>query len=99
MSADLTDLTPVPTPTTDMARARDDLRDHGYCLIEGALDAERTQLLRRRILEIAAQEIDDGIDYVYDDGANQRVWNLLRKGDEFIELVTDPTVWLLMDHL
>jgi ectoine hydroxylase-related dioxygenase (phytanoyl-CoA dioxygenase family) len=97
MSAELTSAGPAPTIDLDQAKA--DLREHGYCLIAGALDAERTQHLRDRILGIAAREIDDGTDYVYDEGANQRVWNLLRKGDEFIELVKDPTVWLLMDHL
>ena len=41
----------------------------------------------------------DGTDYVYDAGANQRVWNLLNKGEVFEELAQDPLVCGFMAHL
>ena len=53
----------------------------------------------RRIVALAAAEVADGTDYVYEDGANQRVWTLLNKGDEFVDLALDPTVTELMNHL
>src|SRR5947207_12182893 len=43
--------------TTDLDRARSDLAEHGYCLLEGALEPERCEALRDRLDELAAQEI------------------------------------------
>src|SRR5437870_3452872 len=57
--------------TTDLDRARADLAEHGYCLLEGALEPERCRALRDRLDELATQEIADGTDYVYENGANQ----------------------------
>jgi ectoine hydroxylase-related dioxygenase (phytanoyl-CoA dioxygenase family) len=85
--------------TTDLDQAKADLADHGYCLLEGALDAERVVALRDRLTELAVQEIEDGTDYVYENGSNQRVWNLLNKGQLFVDLALDPTVLRLMEHL
>lgn len=87
------------TPTTDLARARSDLADSGFCLVEGALDAERVTALRRRVDELAAQEVADGTDYVYENGANQRVWTLLNKGQAFVDLVLEPLAQQMMEHL
>jgi ectoine hydroxylase-related dioxygenase (phytanoyl-CoA dioxygenase family) len=85
--------------TADLDHAKADLAEHGYCLIEGALDADRVAALRGRVAELAAQEIVDGTDYVYESGCNQRVWNLLNKDDIFVELALDPTVLRLMEHM
>jgi ectoine hydroxylase-related dioxygenase (phytanoyl-CoA dioxygenase family) len=87
------------TPTTDLTRARDDLAAHGYCLIDGLLSPDRVTRLRARLEELAEAEIAAGTDYVYEGGANQRVWTLLNKGDEFVELALDPTALELMEHL
>src|SRR5262245_49121926 len=77
-------------PTRDLTAARADLAEHGYCLVEGLLSAERVAQLRTRIIGLAEQERGAGTDYVYEDGANQRVWTLLNKGDCFVELALDP---------
>ncbi len=87
------------TLTSDLRQAKTDLADLGYCLIENALSPERVASLRSRIAELAEAEVADGTDYIYEGGANQRVWSLPNKGDEFIDLVTDPTVTELMNHL
>jgi ectoine hydroxylase-related dioxygenase (phytanoyl-CoA dioxygenase family) len=87
------------TLTTDLSQAKADLAELGYCLIENALAPARVASLRSRIIELAEAEVADGTDYVYEDGANQRVWSLPNKGDEFIDLVFDPTVTELMNHL
>ena len=85
--------------TNDLGRARTDLAQHGYCLLEGILPPERVAAVRQRLVELAAAEVAQGTDYVYENGANQRIWTLLNKGDCFIELALDPTVSELMSHL
>src|SRR5688500_7226802 len=99
MSGDLTDTVPARISPTDITQAKVDLATHGFCLLEGALTPERVAALRDRIMELAAQEVADGTDYVYDGGANQRVWSLLRKDDLFVELTAEPVVMQLMEHL
>ena len=85
--------------TTDRSQAHADLAEHGYCLIEGALAPDRLAALADRISELAALEVAEGTDYVYEDGANQRVWNLLNKGEIFEALAEDRLVLGLMEHL
>lgn len=85
--------------TTDLDAARADLDEHGYCLVAGALSPDRLAAVRQRLVERATAEIADGTDYVYDGGSNQRVWTLLNKGDEFVDLATDETILHLMEHL
>jgi len=87
------------TLTTDLQQAKADLAEVGYCLIENALAPERVNALRTRIIELAEAEVADGTHYVYEDGCNQRVWSLPNKDDMFIDLVFDPTVTELMNHV
>ena len=87
------------TTTTDLAQARTDLAEYGYCLLADHLPADRLEATRQRLVEVAAAEIDDGTDYVYENGSNQRVWTLLNKGHEFIDVALDRTVLELMEHL
>jgi ectoine hydroxylase-related dioxygenase (phytanoyl-CoA dioxygenase family) len=86
-------------PTTDLDTAKADLDEHGYCLIGGLLPPDRPATLRSRLVALAEQEIRDGTDYVYEDGANQRVWTLLNKGDSFVELAIDPTALEIIGSL
>jgi len=86
--------------TSDLEQAKTDLDEHGYCLVEGALSPDRLDAVRTRLVEQAAAEIADGTDYVYDrHGANQRVWNLLNKGEVFEELAQDRLALRLIGHL
>ena len=85
--------------TGDLDRARADLAEHGYCLLEGVLPEPRLSATRERLASIARDEVEAGTDYVYENGSNQRVWTLLNKGDEFVELALDPTVGRLMKEL
>jgi len=87
------------TLTSDFQRARADLAEHGYCLVEGALDGPRLAAIKERLAEQAEAEIADGTDYVYDAGSNQRVWNLLNKGEVFEALAQDPLVCRFMAGL
>lgn len=79
-------------PTTDLDQAAADLEEHGYCLVAGLLPPDRVDEVRTTLVTQAEREIEDGTDYVYENGANQRVWTLLNKGDCFVDLALDPTV-------
>ena len=90
----------LPPPTTDLDRAERDLRSHGLCRIEGALDPLTLAATRDRVLEVAATEDAAGRGYRYDvDGTNQRVWMLLNKGREFVELAQHPSAIQLVRNL
>src|SRR4051794_22299012 len=99
MTGDLTYALPDRLDPGDITQARADLAEHGFCLLEGALSSEQVAALRARVMELAAQEVADGTDYVYEGGANQRVWSLLRKDDLFVQLACDSPVWPLMEHV
>jgi len=87
------------TVTTDLARAKADLAEHGFCLVGDALEPRTVDSLRRKVAERAAREVEDGTDYVYENGSNQRVWTLLNKGAEFVELALHPLALQMMEHL
>ena len=99
VTGDLTYALPARIEPGDTAQAKADLAEHGFCLLEGALSTERVAALRARVMGLAAQEVADGTDYVYESGANQRVWSLLRKDELFVELAADAVVMPLMEHL
>src|SRR6476646_10184972 len=68
------------TLTADLERAKADLAEHGYCLLEGLCPTDRVAELRGRLDQLARDEVAAGTDYVYENGSNQRVWTLLNKG-------------------
>lgn len=65
-------MTAIPLPTRDLARARQDLDDAGYCLIADALAPAELCALRTRLEEQAEAEIRAGLAY-RDGGRDQRV--------------------------
>ena len=88
----------MPT-AEDIARYKAALETDGYCVVPGALPSERVDALGRALDRIAAEEIANDTDYVYDDGSNQRIWVLLNKGTLFEELVQDELALELVGHL
>src|SRR5690349_6059417 len=84
---------------TDMARAKAELTERGYCLVQGALPLSTFDELRDTLVRLAAEEIAAGTDYVYENGSNQRVWVLLNKGRIFEDLVQNEVVLELVQHL
>jgi ectoine hydroxylase-related dioxygenase (phytanoyl-CoA dioxygenase family) len=82
--------------TSDLSVAENDLREHGYCLIESVLSREEIKAVRERVLAIAAQERQDGSAYIYDNDS-QRVFSLHNKGQEFIDLIEHPVVLKIME--
>lgn len=86
-----------PRPTTDWNRLRADLDEFGYCLVKDALDASEVDSIRARVLDQAAGETASG--FAIRDGGpigatspapNQRLLNLLDKGEEFWGLLMHP---------
>ncbi len=82
---------PLPSPTRDTARARDDLDRFGYAIVEGALDKARTLALRERVVAQARGEDARGQGF-HDGKTNQRVWMLPNKGRIFRDLMLHPLV-------
>lgn len=81
-----------PTLSVDPQQWRRDLADHGLCMVADALSPAELESVRSRLYEAAATDIEEGRGYVYDHGeTNQRVWALLKRGEEFVELAVIPS--------
>lgn len=87
-----------PAPA-DMTRYKAELDEQGYCLVPEALAPEPLQELRDTLIRVAAEEIANGTDYVYENGSNQRVWVLLNKGRCFETLAQNAIALELVEHL
>ena len=105
-----THATELPAPTTSFEQMRSDLAEHGYCLLADALTSEQLTRIRERLLDQAAAERAEGYG-IHDGGPpgapldgsharpNQRVMNLLDKGEEFWQLLLHPIVDEVVCHL
>jgi len=89
----------LPEPTRDLATAREDLGEFGYCLVSEALSPPEVARLRDRLIEQAMGERAAGRAWIDGSGANQRVWMLVNKGQVFRDLVVHPLVKELMPVL
>jgi ectoine hydroxylase-related dioxygenase (phytanoyl-CoA dioxygenase family) len=77
--------------TSSIAAMRQRLDDDGYCLIADALDAEGLDSVRCALDRVTGEDDAAGAALRYGpDGANQRVWALLNRGEEFVGLATHP---------
>jgi ectoine hydroxylase-related dioxygenase (phytanoyl-CoA dioxygenase family) len=78
------------------------LERDGFAVIDDVLADDELDRLRTRLIEVARRERAAGIDHdpKWEDGPrNQRVFGLLDKGTEFVELVAHPVAMALMEHL
>jgi ectoine hydroxylase-related dioxygenase (phytanoyl-CoA dioxygenase family) len=89
----------MPPTADELARCAAELDEQGYCLVSGAIEPEAIDALRETLVRVAAEEIANDTDYVYEDGSNQRVWSLLNKGEVFEQLVENETILSLVGHL
>jgi hypothetical protein len=85
----------LPRPTTDYDLAKSQIREFGYCFIKDALEPPRLRALLRRLEEQAAAEREIG--YATRGTATktgvpliQPVWNLVNKGQAFLDLASFP---------
>jgi ectoine hydroxylase-related dioxygenase (phytanoyl-CoA dioxygenase family) len=93
----LEDITRPIAADLDLAAAKRDLDELGYCLIPNALDAAQLERVRDRVYAQAALETAEGWAMSYD-AASQAVVNLVSKGQAFIDLVEAPTILALIEH-
>ncbi|MFF1509650.1 phytanoyl-CoA dioxygenase family protein [Streptomyces sp. NPDC058326] len=84
--------------TSNRLKAAEDLQEYGYCLLECPVSETEFRKLRKRLVDVARQEREDGGAFLYD-GGNQRVFSLLNKGEEFERSVRDPVVLELMEEV
>ncbi len=85
-----------------LERAFDGLERDGFAVVPDVLSGEQVARLRSRLVEVAQREREAGIDHDprWEDGPqNQRVFGLLTKGAEFVELVEHPVALALMEHV
>lgn len=91
----------LPGLTEDLGTARNDLAVWGYAMIANALAAEQVRECRERLRSQAAAEAAAGIGH-FDNGEpklNQRVWNLVNKGQMFRDLLFHPVLRELLPEL
>lgn len=91
--------TAASSATGDLELARRDLDALGCCAVPGVLGRQDLADVRRRVVEQAAAEAEAGLAYFDSGGANQRVWNLMNKGDIFHQLVVHPVALALVGSL
>jgi ectoine hydroxylase-related dioxygenase (phytanoyl-CoA dioxygenase family) len=67
------------------------LDDVGYCVVPDVLDADEVAAARGALDRAAEEDIAAGRAAIYGpDGANQRVWALLNRGEEFVHMALAP---------
>jgi ectoine hydroxylase-related dioxygenase (phytanoyl-CoA dioxygenase family) len=97
----------LPPIRTDIDAAKGDLDRFGLARVAGAITADERRQARERLLEQAAGEDAAGVGFHdsgdaeagFRNGPNQRVWNLINKGEIFRHLVVNPTVRTLISHM
>ncbi|RFU28414.1 hypothetical protein B7463_g7915, partial [Scytalidium lignicola] len=84
----------LPQPTEDIEQVKRDIAEFGYGLVKNALNSEEVSTLKKAVFEQAAGEAKAGV--AAKDGGpnapNQRIWTLINKGQEFIDLLDHPLI-------
>ncbi|KAK7943846.1 uncharacterized protein PG986_012959 [Apiospora aurea] len=95
----------LPEPTEDVEQVKRDIEEFGYGLAKNVLSPEQVAIMRKAVVEQAAGERKAGIAQVDGgpDGPNQRLWTLINKGDDFLDLLNHPIIdefipWALGEH-
>jgi hypothetical protein len=77
--------------TSSIVAIRERLDDDGYCVIADVLDAADLEAVRQALDRVTSEDDASGTALRYGpDGANQRVWALLNRGEEFVRLALHP---------
>lgn len=84
----------LPQPTDNLDQVMKDISEFGYGLVKNALSPEQVTTLKKAIKEQAAGERAAGV--AAKDGGpnapNQRIWTLINKGQEFVDLLEHPLI-------
>lgn len=95
---------PLPPIRTDMETAREDMEAFGFCRFGGAVSEADLEEARQRLDAQAAGEEAAGVAWrdsgltaeTYRQGPNQRVWNLINKGEVFRRMATNAVMTELL---
>jgi ectoine hydroxylase-related dioxygenase (phytanoyl-CoA dioxygenase family) len=90
------------THTAELESAFVALDRDGFAVLPDVLSQGEIERVRAKLVEVAGSERTAGIDRnpKWEDGPNnQRVFGLLNKGSEFVDLVEHPVAMALMAHL
>lgn len=84
----------LPKPTEDLDQVRQDIREFGYGLVKNALSPEEVAILKKAVQQQAAGEKKAGVATMDGgpNGPNQRIWTLVNKGQEFLDLLEHPLI-------
>ncbi|KAK6071122.1 hypothetical protein SCUP234_09825 [Seiridium cupressi] len=95
----------LPQPTDDIEQVKRDVKEFGYGIAKNVLTPEQVAIMKNAVQAQAAGEREAGIAQV-DGGAkgtNQRLWTLVNKGEDFLDLLNHPIIdemvpWFLGEH-
>ncbi|KAI0423853.1 hypothetical protein F5Y09DRAFT_175360 [Xylaria sp. FL1042] len=83
----------LPQPS-DIDQVKRDIKEFGYGIAKDVLTAEQVAIMKKAVQEQAAGEREAGIGQA--DGGpnrpNQRIWTLVNKGEEFLDLLNHPII-------
>ena len=84
----------LPVPTEDIDQVRADMKEFGYGLVANALTKDQVGMLREALAQQGRGEVSAGV--AANDGGpsapNQRIWTLINKGQEFLDLLEHPLI-------
>lgn len=84
----------LPQPTEDLDQVRRDIKEFGYGLVKNALSPDQIEILAEAVRQQGRGEVDAGV--AAKDGGpnapNQRIWTLINKGQEFLDLLEHPLI-------
>lgn len=87
-----------PEPTRDLAVAKANMDDHGYCLLKDALSAEEVSSIRERFLEQVEGEAEIGVTHHLPD-KKQIIEFLFNKGKVFRDILFHPGLHQILKHV
>ncbi|HEV2597896.1 phytanoyl-CoA dioxygenase family protein [Sphingopyxis sp.] len=97
----------LPPIRASIEEAKEDLARYGVTRVSGAASMADIEAARARLVEQAAGEAEAGVAHTdsgytaaaTEQAANQRVWNLLNKGDIFASFALNETARALAGHI
>ncbi|GAW13581.1 hypothetical protein ANO14919_029680 [Xylariales sp. No.14919] len=95
----------LPQPTEDIDQVKRDIKEFGYGIATNVLTPDQITIIKKAVQEQAAGEREAGIAQMDGgpQGPNQRLWTLVNKGEEFLDLLNHPIIdefvpWFLGEH-
>ena len=90
----------VPSPTTDLKQALNDLNSHGCCILRDALNSKTVEALKQQLDQQYAAEQRLGELCPDRGGSNKQVLpNMVNKGQHYLDLVEDANTDAVASYL